>query len=528
MEARQLNRKLESGILADKSNNKLIALPGCPGIGKSTFMVHFPDSDAYQGYVQEISDVSPIVSPISFNSAMGGNGTCFGLRILYGTAACMVISGTNMKQMSTWSDFYTIFGKYKDMSAPQAISLLRKVYGELRRLLLIVDEISKAKIFKMDVEDELVMRQIGVVLDTDSNTDVLVSALSPQYINTLVSNSNRGIEYCILHPLLDANVGKEACQVWAAEIMEGTKSRERFQYRVLESTHLLASGHPRTLQRVIEALKSKSQIWNDVSQELRQSPTAASVLTLLGRSVDVISEYGLGNPKRCFEMALSWTPHSPNEEVEFEFRKFIENGSLFLISTPERLNFLCAMRLSSFLKELPLIASLDSKERSPALQASVNLFRDFFAAKYELAAPPNISTCWERAVALTIVTRSISANSGSNIFGSLRGSLIGCSKSTTNPQLTSRVALDEASMKNIKCGEVVMSPHNYRGFDAVVFYLRSMIYFDAKITLPSSQSRLKIYCRARNTQYFAGPPSIVSRYSFVSSQYDILRVVHNR
>ena len=45
MSARQNKRKKGS---EDKSCNPLIAIPGSPGIGKSTFLTHFPDSKYYK------------------------------------------------------------------------------------------------------------------------------------------------------------------------------------------------------------------------------------------------------------------------------------------------------------------------------------------------------------------------------------------------------------------------------------------------------------------------------------------------
>ena len=67
----------------DKEANPLITIPGSPGIGKSRFLLEFPDSAAYKAYIQEFSPESEsIVAPFTFNSFMNGPSesysTCYG------------------------------------------------------------------------------------------------------------------------------------------------------------------------------------------------------------------------------------------------------------------------------------------------------------------------------------------------------------------------------------------------------------------------------------------------------------------
>lgn len=63
----------------DKRINPLLAIPGSKGSGKSTFLVHLPESKAFG----EAFD-NPIVSTLTFNSAMTFKRPVFGLRILFG------------------------------------------------------------------------------------------------------------------------------------------------------------------------------------------------------------------------------------------------------------------------------------------------------------------------------------------------------------------------------------------------------------------------------------------------------------
>eukprot|EP00981_Chlorochromonas_danica_P015961 scaffold14975_cov586-Ochromonas_danica.AAC.1 len=68
-----------------------------------------------------------------------------------------------------------MFQEFASLKARRALYILRRVYGD-RRMLLLVDELSKAK------DGLKVMSEIGVILDGERTVDVLVSSLSPTYI----------------------------------------------------------------------------------------------------------------------------------------------------------------------------------------------------------------------------------------------------------------------------------------------------------------------------------------------------------
>eukprot|EP01031_Cornospumella_fuschlensis_P025254 gene25254-30497_t len=81
---RQVERSRFGGS-HDKSDNPLIAIPGSPGVGKSTFLVHLPDSQPYKEYLAQLYQKSglpakpPIVVPFIFNSEMSrGPESCRG------------------------------------------------------------------------------------------------------------------------------------------------------------------------------------------------------------------------------------------------------------------------------------------------------------------------------------------------------------------------------------------------------------------------------------------------------------------
>ena len=82
----RVNCRKMSKLPKDKRNNRVVAIPGSPGIGKSSFLTHFPESQEYYEYLNK---VSPIVSTLTFNSGMECEKDLFGLRILFGASRAM-------------------------------------------------------------------------------------------------------------------------------------------------------------------------------------------------------------------------------------------------------------------------------------------------------------------------------------------------------------------------------------------------------------------------------------------------------
>jgi hypothetical protein len=130
---------LDESQRKDKTNNPVIAIPGSPGIGKSTFMNHFPRCNEYQSFTSSRGPL--IVAPFTFNRGMSHgerNIPAVGLRMLYG-AACVMTAG-----YMSWKIFYEQFKDHSYLQASSAVEVLRRVFGESRPVLILADEISKA------------------------------------------------------------------------------------------------------------------------------------------------------------------------------------------------------------------------------------------------------------------------------------------------------------------------------------------------------------------------------------------------
>ena len=134
---RQKQRNEHKHAADDKTKNPIVVVPGSAGCGKSTFLVHLPDSSQYREYVKErccgnataattttaadigsgtgadgsadgrdSSDehehVDAVVSSFTFTDEMASDRIAVGLRALYGAARAM---GLPLKEES-WQEFY--------------------------------------------------------------------------------------------------------------------------------------------------------------------------------------------------------------------------------------------------------------------------------------------------------------------------------------------------------------------------------------------------------------------------------------
>jgi hypothetical protein len=198
---KEMRRNAGDEFAQDKCNNPLTALPGSPGIGKSTFLTHFPLSKNYLSFAGSLS----IVSTLTFNSNMDAMRDEFkidnlGLRIFYGSLKAMGVI-----HHVSWYDFlikYTDAKKFETLTVYDSIEFLQIFFGKERKIYIGVDEIQKAK------NPKEVMNQLGSILNTFEFVDILVTAISPEVISKLTTKSRqRNVIYCPLKPLLFYNLG---------------------------------------------------------------------------------------------------------------------------------------------------------------------------------------------------------------------------------------------------------------------------------------------------------------------------------
>ena len=523
MTKRQLNH------IFDKSFNPLIATPAGPGIGKSTFLANFPASPPFENYASKhhISDgntnASPIVAPLTFNSQMNGtplDGTpTLGLRILYGAARSMRQNGILMSSEYSWPEFLNEFIVYKSFSAVNAVAVLRSVYGN-RRVLLLIDELSKADDRPSSLAgpgymtfDRSVMRELAQILDSDKRTDVIVSSVSPNYVDSLLAGSRRPIDYVPLPPLQNSGIGRSEANMWGLTMAKHYSVTSDFVIRMLCSTHLLVSGHPRYLNTVIDCFAEgpAGSYWKYTVPCLSGGHMYPSELLLalcgdIGRAIKLEPSYRYPL-ESTLSLLLSVTPiNIPAEEkfiadVRFGesrplFQGLLETNEIYIVPTTQKGYFLAGTQLYYLIRLFSLVfptiniaESINMEESDQSiLQAAKLLFQGLLNDGRE-----PVSTWWERTVALTIASRAAVTSRISTILGVDSRSLAG---SQTRYPVSVRLARTKADMTITKRGragvksELIMSYSYCPGFDARLTYVdlngqNMYVYMDMKIT-PSS------------------------------------------
>ena len=77
-----------------------------------------------------------------------------------------------------------------------------------------------------------------------------------------MSDSQRPVQYIVMAPLLQSDLGKEQCVQWTGRLLntiEVNKSGrvDDFKKILLCNIHLLASGHPRTIEKMVNYFNGK-------------------------------------------------------------------------------------------------------------------------------------------------------------------------------------------------------------------------------------------------------------------------------
>ncbi len=108
-------------------------------------------------------------------------------------------------------------------------------------MLILVDEISKAEV------GSKVMSQLGEVLDQYCECDVLVSSLSPGYVQELLTGSQRPVSYVVLPPLLERGLGRTECYNWADLLLNriGIDNVNPFKTNMLRKVYIMFLKHSR-------------------------------------------------------------------------------------------------------------------------------------------------------------------------------------------------------------------------------------------------------------------------------------------
>ena len=472
MVERQQYRDKAEAAAGDKIVNPLIAVPGSPGIGKSSFLSYFPLSDAYKSY----AGPNAIVSTFTFNSMMctfhGGKDTV-GLGILFGAAVSMGLMEANP---TAWFHFGEQFPLY-DVTAVAAVRALQRVFGANSRVLLLVDELCQAK----DAKD--CMSQFGEVLSLYGVCDLVVSALSPNYVLELLTGSQRAINYVVLPPMLDSDLGRSECLVWANALIQklGKSKVDVYKQNMLRNMYLLCSGHPRSLEMMVKILNNVTVDWSSVEEKL--TTKSQSSLMVLQAVIDKLHSCILNIktlPESDMESYVFTTPSVWSAE-DAGFRRLVESRRL-LVYDQDNTEFITCVQAFA-LADIVMVAAANrpwnayNSEKTRAARILLSNMCAFSAG-----------TLWERIVLFTVYSRSYYGATLQEMFG--LETWIPGDRRTWNRCLDIHIDNPELSSNASPRGRgnvLFVPPSGQSGFDGLVLLkdeVPSSWYLQMKISRP--------------------------------------------
>ena len=446
MKERRSRRKKANGP-NDKSYNRLIAIPGSPGSGKSTFLARFPMSNAWREFV----GADPIVATLTWNSDMALEPVSLGLRMLYGAVRGMGIEAV------TWGQWIEDIGgtdPNATISANDAVAMLRRLFGD-RPVLVLVDELAKAHDFDIPIgrapgvtNDARVMAELGGLLDRDGDFHAVVSSLQPAYIRDLVSGSQRMVDYVVLTQLFDVNLGGTVVSDWAKAMHKlipvPPPKRNEFTLNLLSSAALIMSAHPRSVEYLVESCKENAistKKWDPLHVALKYPGTAfPAVLDALVLSASKISPYFGDTSLDILEhFVLSTEPILATDTGSraAQLRELLEAGAVILFPEDRGDDFLAGV--PGFTTILALRKCATVKNPPGPLCTAANQLFDMNRDQLHL---PEI---FERSVDMTIVARSWSDSqtmfgTGSPLPNALFGTIVPRGASNTQSMLQGPVA----------------------------------------------------------------------------------------
>jgi hypothetical protein len=463
----------------DKTINGLVALLATRGLGKSTELVQLPASAAYKEYAMTrlLSDprtrrrvhhahsavsptLSPVVSVLSFNSEMENGANSIGLRIIFGTIRAMGLA------YICWAQFVAKF-KNVAISATEAVKMIHEGYGgEPRRVLLCVDELSKA-----GPDDEVIMDQLGSVLGRDGNCDVVVTSLSLEYLQNLTTAAEAATA------VLNACGGAD---------LSGVPYKVGF----LKSAHILASGHPRTLAKLEKQLKDGTTTVA-LADELKKPANVCSSFDFLwGLCQQVVSIPSClvapGDPANV-RLILSTVEHL---ETSVQLRSAMNRSYVQLCGPAASGSYRVTTTLAVLLRLA--VAALTPGGLSPCAppstplsseQKAIHAFGALLGSVKETAVP-SVPLLWERCRMLSTVMRMLDGGSERSSLFQISGGVIKNRARFASYEGLKFVAAGKPV--EYEYGYLVVPPPQISGYDYAVFgqdewERRTVVYEEIKV-----------------------------------------------
>jgi hypothetical protein len=401
-----------------------------------------------------------------------------------------IIPSSNTKEYG-WRQFcYKWIKDTKDqgdiITASMAIDILREFFGSERPILLLIDELSKAKEY-----DITVITAVGNILDTFGDVDVIVSSLSPNYIKNLVTTeSQRSIKYTILRPLVDFEYMKDASKLWVNDFLTFSRIKvdNVFVLHLLKSIYLMVSGDPRSLQYLSKDVLSRP----DNSSVLKKLSTwldaeYCDVIKYLSDQIALLLRNQNGFPlsidlKDLDLFALNAVPFS---EESSEFRIQLESGIIFLQREEEKSFYPAIRAYHLFLAIFSL--KIDPQWKNENLSPRLKAFNTLFSGSID----SRISEVWERCIVMTIFSRAFSGAYLNDVFGTTDLPI----HFFKDPVI--KKASTKITFKTVKESTIFLPFKNQIAIDCFVYTNKLHIYTQKKIAISSVVEKSPTFIRAK-------------------------------
>ena len=238
---------------------------------------------------------------------------------------------------------------------------------------------------------------------SDGRSDILVSSLSPTYIDTLMTGSNRLIDYIPLRPLPLDQLGMSEFVPFAEAMINDVKREMKsllnsFCKRLLLNTPALASGHGRSVQLLIQSIQEPIEpFWGEIKYLLSTNDAMTVLINLADLS---FSKY-IKRPFSAYERGVIFLPLLLEVFNNSEFRTMLEGNRGFIYEKAGVTNsFKMATTISGILNTIRSISRVPDADLDAISLALKSLF---------VPLPDESSEFWERCCDLTLVGRSIVA-----------------------------------------------------------------------------------------------------------------------
>ena len=188
-------------------------------------------------------------------------------------------------------------------------------------------------------------------------------------------------------PLDASDLGQQECKAWAESFI--TQTTDPLKANLLRSAYLLASGHPRSLEQLVQAFTSKVD-WGDVAPAVRDG-SVPSLLHALALETSkaapaIVTSLSMDALELVFSAKLIKV-ETPDTKTAVLFRRLLEEGAVF-ICRGEGSMFSPAITGASI---VDVLASLPSQtELGLRGQAAKVLFQDILETI--------IADWWDRAM----------------------------------------------------------------------------------------------------------------------------------